>query len=177
MRHAVLFVPLVIAGCASVPSAPSQVGSAVESRPAPSRPSATAGLASISYSTSPCFGACPVYAVTVTADGRGTWEGQRYVGVMGERAFAVTPQQFAAFARALQPYRPDGERRLVTQDQCASYATDMPGVDVFWNRPNGKPDVLSAYFGCDIEGNRALFDGLKAAVDALPIQDFIRARP
>ena len=65
----------------------------------------------------------------------------------------------------------------MTQDQCRSYATDMPGVDVFWNRATGKPDVLSAYFGCDMEGNRALFDGLKAAVDALPIQDFIRARP
>lgn len=174
MRLVALFAPLIIAGCASVVPAPPQ---ASESRPPSSLASLAvpADLTSISYSTSPCFGACPVYAVTVTADGRGTWEGQRFVDVIGEHAFAVTPQQFAAFARALEPYRRDGERRLVTQDQCRSYATDMPGVDVFWHWASGKPDVLSAYFGCDMEGNRAMFDGLKAAVDALPIQGFIRA--
>ena len=131
------------------------------------------GLRSISYSTSPCFGACPVYAVTVNADGSGLWEGQRFVAVTGERAFRVSPEQFAAFARALQPMRPATDRRLNVQADCARFATDLDGVDVRWEQADGRATVLSAYFGCDMEANAALFDALRAAPKALPIAAFI----
>ncbi|HEY0326511.1 MAG TPA: DUF6438 domain-containing protein, partial [Allosphingosinicella sp.] len=40
---------------------------------------------SISYETGPCFGACPVYRVTVSPDGTGTVEGRRVTAVTGER--------------------------------------------------------------------------------------------
>ncbi len=135
----------------------------------PATANATANLISISYSTSACFGGCPVYAVTVTSDGRGLWEGQRFVATTGERAFAVTPGQFAAFASALARHRPNGDRRLVTQAECPQFATDLDGVDVVWTDRAGRRDVLSAYFGCDMESNRTMFAELKAAIHALPI--------
>lgn len=166
MRLFALAATGLLAACAAnssrTPAAPAPAKS-------PAQSPATANLASISYSTSACFGGCPVYAVTVTSDGRGTWEGQRFVAATGEHAFAVTPAQFAAFASALAPHRPNGDRRLVTQAECRQFATDLDGVDVVWTDGAGRRDVLSAYFGCDMEANRTMFAELKAAIRALPI--------
>jgi len=46
---------------------------------------------------SSCFGSCPVYTVRVSADGRITWQGERYVRVTGEETGSIE----AATARAL----------------------------------------------------------------------------
>lgn len=165
-----LAATVLLSACAVAPPR-STIAPAAAQPPAVAN--AAANLASISYSTSACFGACPVYAVTVTSDGRGTWEGQRFVAATGERAFAVTPAQFAAFASALARHRPNGDRRLVTQGECRQFATDLDGVDVVWTDRAGRRDVLSAYFGCDMEANRAMFAELKAAIRALPVAALI----
>ena len=171
MRPILFVAALPLAGCASIPAnAPSTTQAP---RAAPAARSVPADLQSITYSTSPCFGACPVYAVTVTRDGRGSWEGQSNVTAMGDRAFAATPAQVAAFAAALEPYRPDGDRRMVTQEECGRFATDMDGVDIVWQRAGDRQDVLSAYYGCDMEANRAMFDALRAAVRQLPVAALI----
>ena len=62
---------------------------------------------SISYETGHCFGACPVYAVTVHSDGSGLFEGKRFTAVSGQRAFRIDPDQYRAFAGRLEPLRPD----------------------------------------------------------------------
>lgn len=170
-------VPLVALGlltsCATLPTAEPARPQAQQPARVPPAGDAVANLASITYSTSRCMGGCPVFAVTVTADGRGSWEGQRYVAALGEQAFAVSPTQFAAFAGALAPHRPSGDRRLVTQAECRQFATDMNGVDIVWTDRAGKRDVLSAYFGCDMEANRAMFEDLRAAIRALPLAALI----
>ncbi len=171
LTNPVVLSSLLLAGCATMPAdAPPAMPAP---RPASASRAVPADLQSITYSTSPCFGACPVYAVTVTRDGRGNWEGQRYVAAMGDRAFAATPQQFAAFAAALEPHRPNGDRRLVTQEECGRFATDLDGVDIVWQRAGGRQDVLSAYYGCDMEANRAMFDALRGAIRQLPVAALI----
>lgn len=128
----------------------------------------------ISYSTGPCFGTCPIYSVTVTANGQGRWEGERFVVATGERAFTVTPEQMARFTAALQPYRPKGSLSLVTAEECNNnVATDLPTVDVFWTAADGREDHLSYYYGCDLPKNAKIGDGLRAAINILPIQNFI----
>ena len=171
MTRALLPAPILalLAACAAPVSPPPATLPSTATTPI----AVPAGLRSISYSTSPCMGGCPVYAITVNADGTGLWEGQRYVAVKGEAPLAISPGQFAAFARALQPHRPDGERRFNTQADCATFATDMDGVDVRWTQVDGSADVLSAYYGCDMEANRALFDDLRAAVRQLPVAALI----
>jgi len=42
-----------------------------------------------------CFGACPIYTVTIRGDGSVTYQGQRFVEAMGEQSDRVTPQAFA----------------------------------------------------------------------------------
>jgi hypothetical protein len=112
----------------------------------------------IRYETGACFGACPVYTVTIAPDGKGTFEGQRFTAVTGTRSFQASPEAYHLFAAKLAPYRPQGER---------------------WTGGGAAPSHLNAYFGCDMEQNAAMFRALADAPRALPIGGFIGggARP
>jgi hypothetical protein len=128
---------------------------------------------SISFETGPCFGACPVYRVTVNSEGGGTFEGRRFTAVTGTRSFRATPEQFRAFAARLAPLRPaSGERRL-TGDACEMMATDQPTTDVTW-RSAASEQKFYFYYGCDMEKNRPIAERLDAAPGLLPIGEFIR---
>jgi hypothetical protein len=140
------------------------------------QPDVAGGLPqSIVYETGPCFGACPVYTVTVGADGQGLFEGRRFTTVVGERRFSVTPAQYRAFAEQLAPLRPaNGSIRYDTPPACTQMATDMPSVNVTWRSGNGEEQGLYYYFGCDMEARRAMAERLRAAPPLLPIVGFIR---
>lgn len=159
-----ILIPLAaLAGCAHNEAQPGE--------------GSTAGPEAIRYETSPCFGMCPVYTVTVRRDGSGTFTGMRNTQVKGDRTFTVTPAQYAAFAARLAPYRPEGERLYQPGSPlCENAATDMPGVDVKWTGPKGT-DHLNVYYGCDRRKNGAMIDALGNAVDALPIESLIGERP
>lgn len=134
---------------------------------------------SIRYETGACFGACPIYTVTVRPDGTGTFEGKRFTAVTGERRFTLSRAQYDAFAARLAPYRPgSGQVRYAPGEKnCERMATDMPSVDVTWTRAIGDSQGLYFYYGCDMEKNQAIADALGEAVEALPIQDLIGERP
>lgn len=125
---------------------------------------------SITYETGPCLGRCPVYAVTIRPDGSGVFTGKRHTAVSGERAFKVSPADYAAFAARLQPYRPaSGERRYEHGTPgCRQIVTDMPSVAVRWTRAIGDSQALYYYFGCNTGEATAIGDALGAAPDALP---------
>lgn len=135
----------------------------------------------IRLSTSPCFGSCPVYAVTVRPDGTGTFEGNRFVAQAGTHDFAVDPADYRRFAERLRPYRPaSGDLRVVPgEPRCKHAPTDMPGTEVRWSSNTGAaPQTLSFYAGCR-QGNEALATALEEAPRLLPIDRFIgpRQRP
>ncbi|WP_448663391.1 DUF6438 domain-containing protein [Sphingomonas sp. CJ20] len=148
---------------------------------APSRPGGPVPIEgdSITYETGPCFGACPVYAVTVRPDGTGVFTGKRFTAVTGERAFTLTRAQYDAFAAALAPYRPaSGDVRYAPgEPRCANAATDMPSVEVRWTRAIGDSQGLYYYFGCNLGTKRPIADALGQAPDALPIAAMIGERP
>lgn len=156
MRANILALSLALAACATVPAAGSD------------RP-----VESLTYETGPCFGACPVYRVTVNRDGTGLFEGRRFTAVSGAQRFTLTWAQFSAFARHLAALRPaQGERRY-SGDACASMATDLPSAEVTWQAAGGERQLLYFYYGCDMERNQAIAERLRAAPDLLPIGDFI----
>src|ERR1044072_6585626 len=95
-------------------------------------PAAAKGPAeTVTFETGPCFGACPVYRLTVSSNGVGTFEGRRYTAVTGIRAFRVTPAQYRAFVRTLAPRRPARDAvRYSGPPRCAMMATDMPSAEV-----------------------------------------------
>lgn len=126
----------------------------------------------IRYETGPCFGTCPVYAVTITPDGKGTFEGKRFTEVTGIRTFQVTPEAYRAFAGKLTPYRPTSNEMLYQPGtlNCGNAPTDMPSVDVVWTDLSGGRQHLNVYYGC---GPQAMRDVLRAAPASLPISSFI----
>lgn len=133
--------------------------------------------ATIRYETSPCFGTCPVYVVTVRPDGSGTFEGKRFTAVTGTRAFTASPGAVRRFAAALAPYRPASGERLYPQGTALcgeERVSDMPGVDVRWTAPDGAGQHIEFDFGCDLAGKAAMRDALRRAPDALPIAAFVR---
>lgn len=137
---------------------------------------------SITYETGPCFGACPVYSVTVRPDGTGTFEGKRFTAVSGTRAFRITPAQYRAFAERLAPYRPaQAEKRYSPGEPgCEHAATDLPSVDVTWTRAIGDSRHLYYYFGCRHGIDRPedpIAEALGSAPEALPIEALIGPRP
>jgi len=129
----------------------------------------------ITFETGPCFGACPIYRVTVNSNGSGTFEGRRFTAVTGTRALRFAPSQYRAFARHLAPLRPARGNVRYAGEACASTATDLPSAEVVWRSPRGE-QRLYFYYGCDMERNRAIAERLTGAPALLPIGDYIEAR-
>lgn len=139
-------------------------------------PSTANEVAAISYETTPCFGFCPVYKVSLIADGGGTFVGQRHAGFEGTREIRVTPERYAAFVRQLAPLRPARGSVRYDHESCAQMATDLPSVTVTWTGSDGTAQQLYYDYGCDMEKNQAIADRLRAAPDALGIDDLIRPK-
>ena len=162
VKLAVMVAASGLAGCATV--ATSQAG----------QPIATESE-TIRYETAPCHGTCPVYAVMITPDGKGTFEGRQHTAVIGIRTFQATPAAYRAFAARLSPYRPTENEMLYqpgTPD-CDNAPTDMPSVDVVWTELSGGRQHLNVYYGC---GPQAMRDALRAAPGDLPIASMIGGR-
>jgi hypothetical protein len=131
---------------------------------------------SITYETGACFGRCPIYAVTVRADGAGRFEGRNFTAVSGVRTFRLSARQYRAFAARLAPHRPRGVEEInMGHSRCRRPATDLPSVAVTWRNGRGV-DRLSFYYGCLDPGNAALAQALRGAPELLPIGDFIGGR-
>ena len=155
-QAATLALALLAGGCTTRPEGPA----AIESE-------------AISYETSPCFGACPVFKVTVRPDGTGMFEGKRFTAVSGERSFRLSPAQYRAFAEQLAPLRPREGSVRVSGDECRQVATDLSAAEVTWFSQIGNSQSYYLYYGCDMEKNRATAERLRRAPSLLPIQEMI----
>jgi len=150
-----------LAGCASVPAG--------------AEGGARRTAMSISYETGPCFGACPVYMVTVNSDGSGTFEGRRFTAVEGQRSFRISRAEYDALVAHLDPIRPARGSVRYSGETCEQMATDLPSAEVTWRMLGDGADQLYFYYGCDMEKNRAIAERLNAVPDLLPIADLVRA--
>ena len=136
-------------------------------------------ITAISYESGGCFGACPIYRVSVTERGIGVFEGRRFTAVSGMRQFPISRRQFRTFVAHLAPTRPAGRQSIRYEGPrlCPRMATDMPTVTVSWRAATGGAQTLVYYYGCDPERNRALAERLSAAPALLPIAAMIGTRP
>lgn len=130
---------------------------------------------SVTYATTPCHGFCPVYSVTIGADGAGVFTGSSNTAVVGERRFTATSQQVGDFFGRLKPYLTVGEVVLAGPDSCKTYASDLPSADVRWTGEGGAGHLLYDY-GCDREAHRTMAEALRGAPQALPLAEMIGKR-
>lgn len=134
---------------------------------------------SITYSTDPCFGTCPVYSVSVTPDGGGVFEGKQHVARIGTQEFRIDPASYRRFADTLASVRPQQGDRNISHGEpdCGNAPTDMPGITVRWSSDTGAADqTLRLYLGCRSEEAMRVAGVLKAAPDLLPIGAYIGKR-
>lgn len=133
----------------------------------------------ISYGA--CFGTCPIFAVTVSAAGQGKFEGQNFTALSGDRAFPVSPEQFAAVAAALAPLRPADDSELKAaadpkhQPQCDIYATDHPNRIILWTGKDGKQQALVWDTGCTAKRYETVQPAIDKALAVLPVAPWIKA--
>jgi hypothetical protein len=137
---------------------------------------------SIWYSHAGCYGWCPSFEIHVSPHGRGVFEGHSYTAVKGRREFTVTRQQYDAFVQAVKPARTLAKpfeskdaQKIAEGSACppgAPYHTDDTGVFVMWSEQEG--DVYyDAYFGCDSDRNKRLYDALDNAPMLLGLKNMI----
>jgi len=126
----------------------------------------------VTFETTPCFGSCPVFSLTVYADGRGVYEGGRFVRTKGRHEFRASDGQIRAFLGRLEPFRPNG---AVTYDisNCPGPAhTDAPTVRVRWISES-RADSLDWNQGCQVEALKAIEPDLQQAWQELPLDGLV----
>lgn len=146
------FLVLLTAACASAAPEPS---------PTPDY----AGLV-ITLERTACFGACPIYGLTVYGDGRVEYEGVRFVDVTGRQTSTLSPSQVRELAAALEQA---GYFNL--KDDYTVPVTDLP-TTITSVTLGGRTKTIRNYGGCfgDLEGAekapQALCD-FEAKIDAV----------
>lgn len=154
MRSIVILSAAVLAGCATTSDA---------GKPAPE---------SVSFEVTPCFGSCPVFSITVDRNGKGVYEGGRFVKVKGRHEFRASPAQLAAFFDRIEPFRPKGTK-VYDYGHCpVPVSTDSPNVNVSWGSPQGS-DALNWYLGCRVEELSKIEPDLYRAWKELPLDDLV----
>lgn len=152
MRMMIAASALLLAGCATADTE-------LESPKAPGE--------TIRFTAGRCFGACPAYSLRVTPDGSGLLEPEKFTAVPGLTRFTVTPLQYRKLRASLAPYRPETgtEKRIAHDENCASFATDMPNYTVEWTGGMvGKFSRLDFQSGC----MDPRYGRLRVAIAAIP---------
>lgn len=127
---------------------------------------------SVDFETTPCFGSCPVFKVRLFSDGKGEYEGGRFVAQKGKHEFTATPEQVEAFFARVAKFRPKGEATY-DMGHCAVPAhTDASSINVTWRGPAGE-DALHWNLGCRDPKLSAIQPDLREAWKELPLDDLV----
>lgn len=114
-----------------------------------------------------CFGTCPVYALTLSADGRLVFRGERFVLAQGLQEATLPPDQVEAVYRAVvdASFFDLSERYEVR-------ATDLPSADLTVTLDGRTWSVRHYGLACGSDLDRAP-EGLcrlEAVVEAMPVR-------
>ncbi len=96
-----------------------------------------------------CFGPCPSYRVTLSSDGRISFDGLAQVQTKGKASGHATPTQIAAIRRALKAADLPSLRSsyATRKDGCGPLMMDMNGVKITVPGSQGSKTV-DFYYGC-----------------------------
>lgn len=121
---------------------------------------------SITLERGACFGACPIYEVTITSDGTVNFEGRQYTKTKGTAKGHISVQDFrrlvAEFERINYFSLPD--RYAPGTSVCPQVITDMPSADTSIHL-KGKSKTVSHYYGCGNSGVLGQLTALENKID------------
>jgi hypothetical protein len=137
-RLALLLIPL-LGGCATrlVYAGPAHAG------PAYGEPAVEHIPLVVGLEQTPCFGTCPVYAVSVWRDGRATYEGRAHVTQIGTREHSVSASTLLALDEAIERAQVD---TLATSYE-QRFVTDLPTTITTVTDRHGRTKRIRRYHG------------------------------
>jgi len=145
VKHQVCWLPallaLTLAGCGRQPgTAPSQV-------PAPV--TAAEGFDAIRLERDACFETCPVYAVEIGRDGKGSFIGKEHVAAKGPHEIRLAAADIALLSSVLarSGFWSLKDRYASKEDGCEAVWTDQSGLSISVVR-QGKTKTVAFYHGC-----------------------------
>jgi hypothetical protein len=96
-----------------------------------------------------CFGTCPIYKVTVSSDGKVTFEGFNYTKTKGKATARIKPKDFQKLVKEFEKikYFSLDDKYEPGTPNCGQAATDMPYVKSSIQL-KGKMKSISHYQGC-----------------------------
>lgn len=96
-----------------------------------------------------CFGTCPIYIVTATADGTVIFEGKDYVKSKGRVESKISQEQLRELITEIERagYFSLKDRYSLREDGCQSTWTDNPWAKTTI-RINGRTKTIDHYYGC-----------------------------
>ncbi len=103
----------------------------------------------ISLRRTGCFGSCPDYSLTITADGIVTFEGRLYVRVKGVARNRMSREKLRMLIEEFEiaKYFSLNDSYETEKDGCPEVWTDYPATFTSI-RVNGKSKSISHYYGC-----------------------------
>jgi hypothetical protein len=104
----------------------------------------------ITFSTTECFGFCPVYTVSLDQRGQVKWNGESNVDEKGEAEKTVSAAAAAEVFEALADagYFELNDKYATEEDGCERVRTDSPTHNWSVER-DGETKALSHYLGCE----------------------------
>ncbi len=109
----------------------------------------SASFDQITLARTECYGRCPVYNVTIYADGRVHYKGEKYVEVLGKDSTKLSSQQMRQLVAAIDSvgYFTLRDSYNSHEDGCAHVATDNPSVQTSITA-KGRTKSVDHYYGC-----------------------------
>ena len=95
-----------------------------------------------------CLGACPVYEVTVRADGSVSWHGERYVSPLGNVSASVPADAVRSLVRTTRRVRFMELPTTLGVADCREYHTCAPWA-IVTVRMDGGQNRVRHYHGCN----------------------------
>ncbi len=96
----------------------------------------------ITLERGPCFGACPVYKLTIYGDGRVVYQGIRFVAVEGNRTASISEEKVRQLVNEFQKI----DYFSLNDEYVDVTATDMPTAITFIS-VNGQTKTVAHYHG------------------------------
>ena len=142
MRWIVWGAVLVVPACTRAPSS--------RGVPADAAPPAADTAMVLALERGPCFGACPVYTVSVRGSGLVRFEGRRFVRDSGVVTEMIAAARVDSLLRAVQAagFFDFADDYRYGAPGCGRYATDLPTVVLEVRAPDGARKRVRHDRGC-----------------------------
>jgi len=122
----------------------------------------------IALDRGPCFGTCPVYSLTVSADGTVLFDGMQFVEAQGERTASIPRGQLQELVDAIL-----AADFFALQDSYVVSATDLPSITTTVTLQGRTKSIFHYGVGCgtDLDTAPPPLCEIEALLERIPVSN------